>query len=68
MNYWIKRNHKRQNDILVNYLMSYTTISIGLNFYSRSNHSIEVICNRGYFLLFERINNGILDLLAILPF
>ena len=43
MNYWIKRNHKRQSDAIIRFLAACTPhISFGMNLYGRSTHSIEI--------------------------
>ena len=43
MNYWIRRNHKRQSDAIITFLsVCSTDISFGMNLYSRSTHSIRI--------------------------
>lgn len=50
MNYWIRRSHKRQHDLLTDYLRSLGA-DFGLNLYSRSVHSIEVLVGNKSFML-----------------
>jgi len=49
MNYWIRRNHKKESDAIISYVRSCSPlISIGLNLYARSTHSIQVVVSENY--------------------
>lgn len=49
-NFWIKKNHKRQQDLLIGHLLK-RNATMGFNLYSRSTHSIEVFVGSETFWL-----------------
>lgn len=52
MNYWIKRNHKRQQDTIISFLKGISPlIVIGFNLYSGPTHSLEIFCVNDSFTL-----------------